>query len=139
MTFPEASRAIRETDLASDASGAFDPAGAGSGPSQVAGSHLATSQEVALAIVYASQPDPPTWFEFDQLVSTAASALVRRSRAISRKSELRTPQVRSSLSVTAYARSLPPGRSSRSAQYGSGVPAFASPRLTMYAEATMAT
>jgi hypothetical protein len=72
MSFPEASRAIREPDLASGASGSFDPAVVGFGPSQVAGSHLATSQEVALAIVYASQPDPPRSFKFDQLVSRLA-------------------------------------------------------------------
>jgi hypothetical protein len=49
---------IRETDLASGASGRFDPAIAGFGPVRAAGSHLATSQAVDLAIVYASQLDP---------------------------------------------------------------------------------
>jgi hypothetical protein len=50
-----------DADVANGASGSFDPAIAGCGPARVAGSRLATSQAVALAIVYASQLDPRSW------------------------------------------------------------------------------
>lgn len=49
-------RTIRETDVASGASGSV-PVIAGSGPSPVDDSHLATCREVGLVIVCASQVD----------------------------------------------------------------------------------